>query len=81
FLRSQNEPTLDRQLPKTSDVARLVNDRPAAWVDDDLDDEASNWAHTRPEPTLLIQPDPAAGLVAAHVTELLSFAAALATRS
>jgi hypothetical protein len=67
-------PSFRRRLDKLPDVRLLAVDRPTAWVDDDLDDEARSWAHRRTTPTLLIQPDPAHGLTARHVQQLLDFA-------
>ncbi len=49
--------------------------RPLAWVDDAHDDRCREWAADRPGPTLLISTDPATGLTAAHVQELLAWAA------
>jgi hypothetical protein len=51
-------------------------DRPVAWIDDDHRG-CEEWARERPAPTLLVTSDPAVGITAAHVEELLAWAAAL----
>jgi HAD domain in Swiss Army Knife RNA repair proteins len=53
-------------------------DAPIAWVDDALGDACRTWAGGRSGPTLLIEPDPQAGLTAAHVTQLQDWVRALA---
>jgi hypothetical protein len=50
--------------------------RPLAWVDDAHDDRCTAWAAARTAPTLLVSTDPAIGLTAAHVAELLAWARA-----
>src|SRR5437763_584695 len=47
--------------------------RPLAWIDDDHDGSA-DWAAGRPGPTLLVTTDPAVGITAAHVEELMLWA-------
>lgn len=59
----------------------FAGDRPAAWVDDIVTPEARAWAATREAPTLLVEVDPAVGLVRAHVDELLAWAAGVAATS
>jgi hypothetical protein len=49
--------------------------RPLAWIDDAHDDHCRQWATDRPGPTLLISTEPAIGLTAEHVQELLAWAA------
>lgn len=60
----------------------VINDyagnRPAAWLDDNLDDECKAWAANRAAPTLLVITDPMIGLIDEQVEELLAWAAALA---
>ena len=51
-----------------------VGDRPAAWVDDALDEECEAWAAARPAPTLLLRTNPAAGLTDDGVRELVRWA-------
>lgn len=45
-------------------------DRPAAWIDDDLDERCEAWAAGRAAPTLLVRTEPALGLTDEHVEEL-----------
>ena len=49
-------------------------DRPVAWVDDAHDETCQMWAAAREAPTLLISTNPAHGLTADHVVELLEWA-------
>jgi hypothetical protein len=51
-------------------------DRPVAWIDDDHAG-CEDWAHARPGPTRLVTANPAIGITAAHVEELLRWAADL----
>ena len=48
--------------------------RPLAWVDDAFDDSCHAWAAERPGPTLLVRTDPAVGLTAEHIADLLGWA-------
>jgi hypothetical protein len=48
--------------------------RPLAWIDDAHDDRCRRWAEARPGPTLLISTNPATGLTADHVEELVAWA-------
>jgi hypothetical protein len=50
--------------------------RPAAWLDDNLDERAEAWANRRAEPTLLVRTETATGLTDEHVELLLEWAAA-----
>ena len=59
---------------KVPAVAAFAGSRPAAWVDDILGDEAWAWAAARPEPTLLVEVQPAIGLGREHVDRLLIWA-------
>ncbi len=65
---------------KVPAVAAFAGDRPAAWVDDLLTQEAQVWAETRTAPTLLLPVDSATGLTRHHVDELLDWAAATGRR-
>ncbi len=47
--------------------------RPLAWVDDAHDHRCHAWAEARPAPTLLVGTEPALGLTAAHVRELIAW--------
>ncbi len=70
FVRGQTETR------KLDSVREFVGDRPAAWIDDDLYDDAHSWARLRNEttPTLLVQTTPSIGFTDEHVDELLAFA-------
>jgi hypothetical protein len=56
-------------------VRRFAGDRALAWVDDEFRRDAHAWAEARAHPTLLLDVNPAWGLVDAHVEILLRFAA------
>lgn len=58
---------------KLDDVDRYVGDRPMAWIDDDLWEDAFEWAERRPAETLLLRIDPRAGLSAEDVKRLEVF--------
>lgn len=51
--------------------------RPLAWIDDAHDDACRAWAAARPAPTLLVATQPAVGLTASHVDELVGWADAI----
>jgi hypothetical protein len=58
-------------------------DRPIAWLDDDLGDDAREWAEGRSEsvaPTLLVPTDPFRGLSDDEVDVLLSWSRSLSDR-
>jgi HAD domain in Swiss Army Knife RNA repair proteins len=63
---------------KLDAIDAYAADRPAAWIDDNIDEECRAWAQGRNAPTLLVHTDPAIGLTADHVDELLRWAARLA---
>jgi hypothetical protein len=63
---------------KLDAIAAYAGDRPAAWIDDNIDDECTAWAEARPAPTLLVRTDSAVGLTDEHVGELLRWANGLA---
>jgi hypothetical protein len=56
--------------------AHVGPDRPLAWIDDDHAGCAA-WAEARPGPTLLVTARPDEGITAAHVEQLLTWAAKL----
>ena len=51
--------------------------RPAAWIDDFLDERAEKWAAKRQAPTLLVRTESAVGITDEHVELLLRWAAEL----
>jgi hypothetical protein len=59
---------------KVPAVDEVAGDRPLAWIDDLLTDEAEQWARTRPAPTLLLPINPATGLERRHVDVLKDWA-------
>ena len=59
---------------KIEAIEEYAANRPAAWIDDNLDDRARRWAEERPAPTLLVPTDSAVGLDDEHVERLLEWA-------
>jgi HAD domain in Swiss Army Knife RNA repair proteins len=60
---------------KLGAITRYAADRPAAWIDDNLDEECHEWARSREAPTLLVETDPAVGITDDHVEVLLAWPA------
>ncbi len=58
---------------KLAAVASQVGGRSLAWIDDELYDDAVQWAEERDAPTLLVRTSPHVGMRAAHVAELEVF--------
>lgn len=58
---------------KLAAVSAYVGDRPAAWVDDELYDDARSWAESRHVPTLLIATRASVGLTQGDVDRLRAF--------
>ncbi len=61
-------------------VKRFTAERAIAWIDDDLGPDAHEWAQNRTEPSLLLDIDPATGLVDGHVELLIEFADRVSVR-
>jgi HAD domain in Swiss Army Knife RNA repair proteins len=59
---------------KLDAIDAYAGDRPAAWIDDNIDEECVAWAQGRRAPTLIVQTHPAIGLTEEHVEELLGWA-------
>ena len=61
---------------KLDTIKEWVQDRPTAWIDDDLYEDAFSWANERNAeiPTMLVKVTPSVGLTDEHVQELLAFA-------
>jgi hypothetical protein len=65
---------------KVEAIDEYAGDRPAAWIDDSLDERCTAWADARGAPTLLVETDAAEGITDAHVEQLLAWAARVAPR-
>jgi hypothetical protein len=63
---------------KVGAVDAYAAGRPAAWIDDNLDDRCYAWAEGRYEPTLLVETDPSIGIDEEHVELLMEWADSLA---
>src|SRR4051795_12589368 len=59
---------------KLEAIDEYAGDRPAAWIDDSLDERCTRWAEERPAPTLLVETEPAVGITDEHVEILLRWA-------
>jgi hypothetical protein len=59
---------------KLDALTEYAGDRPAAWIDDHIDDACLLWARSRGAPTLLVETKSAVGITPEHVTELLAWA-------
>jgi uncharacterized protein YjbJ (UPF0337 family) len=59
---------------KVDAIDEYSKGRPAAWIDDNLDERAVHWAENREEPTLLVTTDSPTGITDEHVNGLLRFA-------
>jgi hypothetical protein len=60
---------------KLDAIDTYAGDRPAAWIDDFIDEQCAAWARSRRAPTLLVETKPATGITDDHVGELLGWAA------
>ncbi len=60
--------------PKLPDVSSFVGERALAWVDDELFEDAFEWAANRRAPTLLIRASGSKGLSRENFDQLLAFA-------
>src|SRR3954447_12191747 len=59
---------------KLEAIAEYARGRPAAWIDDSLDERCRRWAAQRAAPTLLVETQPATGITDEHVELLLRWA-------
>jgi hypothetical protein len=64
---------------KLARVVEYAGDRPLAWIDDELYEDAEDWAVTRAAPTMLIRTAPYVGLTERDVDRLRLFGAATVT--
>jgi hypothetical protein len=66
---------------KLAAIDAYAGERPLAWIDDAHNAACQQWAHVRGARTLLVQTDPATGLTAREVEELLGWARELGQAS
>ena len=66
---------------KLGPLERYAGERPLAWVDDSLDELCYAWARSRPQPTLLVETEPALGLQDVHVEALIAWAGGFAAKA
>ncbi|MGH2764251.1 MAG: HAD domain-containing protein [Thermoleophilaceae bacterium] len=59
---------------KVQAIDEYAGDRPAAWIDDNLNEECRAWAEGREAPTLLVETSSPVGLTDEHVSLLLAWA-------
>ena len=59
---------------KVGAIDEYARGRPAAWVDDFLDDHCESWANQRKEPTLLVRTASHSGLTEELVERLIRWA-------
>lgn len=59
---------------KLAAIEKYAGDRPAAWIDDSIDETCLAWAKQRQAPTLIVETDSPVGMTGEHVELLLSFA-------
>jgi hypothetical protein len=59
---------------KVDAISDYAGNRPAAWIDDNLNETCHMWAKLRAAPTLLVETNPSEGLTDAHVDALLEWA-------
>ena len=59
---------------KVEAIDEYAGSRPAAWIDDNLDERCEQWAERREAPTLLVRTEPVTGMSEEHVERLLSWA-------
>jgi Swiss Army Knife RNA repair-like protein len=66
---------------KLDAIGAYAGDRPAAWIDDNLDQECEAWAAGREAPTLLVKTESAVGISEEHTEQLLAWADEVAPHS
>ena len=64
---------------KVDAIDEYAGNRPAAWIDDNLDETCFAWAERRSAPTLLVETQAAVGITDDDVDLLLNWADKLAT--
>jgi hypothetical protein len=63
---------------KLGAIDEYAGERPAAWIDDNIDEECEAWAAERAAPTLLVRTESPIGLTDVHVGRLMRWAEKLA---
>jgi hypothetical protein len=63
---------------KVDAIDEYAGDRPAAWIDDNLDETCHAWAAGRAAPTLLVETQAPVGITDADVERLIGWADGLA---
>jgi HAD domain in Swiss Army Knife RNA repair proteins len=66
---------------KLEAIEEYAGGRPAAWIDDSLDDTCRHWAASRPAPTLLVETTSSEGLTEEQVRRLLDWADEVANQA
>ena len=66
---------------KLEALEEFAGERPAAWIDDNIDAECRAWAERRTAPTLLVETETHVGITDDHVEELLAWAAEVSGRA
>jgi len=59
---------------KVDAIDEYAGDRPAAWVDDNIDETCIEWAEGREAATLIVETSSSVGLTDDHVSQLLRWA-------
>jgi hypothetical protein len=59
---------------KVDAINEYAGNRPAAWIDDNLDERCIAWAERRPAPTLLVETQAPVGITDEDVELLVRFA-------
>ena len=59
---------------KLDAIEQYAAGRPAAWIDDSIDEACRSWAAQRSEPTLLVETESPVGLTDEHVELLIRWA-------
>ncbi len=75
FLRFDGRAVFGSAHWKVDAIDEYAGGRPAAWIDDNLDEACHRWARRRDPPTLLVETDPTVGLSDEQVERLLGWAA------
>jgi hypothetical protein len=62
---------------KLDAIDEYAGDRPAAWIDDNIDETCRAWADQRNAPTLIVETKSSEGITDEHVARLFEWARAL----